>query len=50
MRTGRAIIISAFLALGMAGPVLAISTVSATAGQAPVVHVQAASTYLLYHG
>jgi len=52
MRTGRAIIISAILALGVAGPALTISTVSAAGWQSPAVHVQAASSgpNLLYHG
>jgi hypothetical protein len=52
MRTGRAIIISAILALGLSGPVLAISTAAAAAGPAPAVHMQAASANptLFYHG
>jgi hypothetical protein len=45
MRTGRAIIISALLALGTAGAILA------AAGQAPAAHVQttAASPSTFYH-
>jgi hypothetical protein len=52
MRTGRAIITSGILVLGLAGPVLATSTVSAAAGPAPAVHVQAAAGNpgLFYHG
>ena len=51
MRTGRAIIVSAILALGLAGPVMAFSAVSAAAGHAPAVHAQAiaANPSLLYH-
>jgi len=46
MRTGRAIIISAILALGAAGSILA------AAGHAPAAHAQTtavASTHIFYH-
>jgi hypothetical protein len=50
MRTGRAIIISAILALGLAGPVMAVSTATVASGHAPAVRVEAAAapTYLLH--
>jgi hypothetical protein len=41
MRTGRALIISAILALGATGPVLVSSATTTTAGHAPDVHVLA---------
>jgi hypothetical protein len=45
MRTRRAVIISAILALGAAGPVLASSAITTSAaGYAPAVHVQAAAS------
>jgi hypothetical protein len=40
MRIGRAIIIPAVLALGVAGSVLSGSAISAATGHAPSVHVQ----------
>lgn len=43
MRIGRAIIIPAILALGVAGSILSGSVMSAAAGHAPSVHVQAAA-------
>jgi hypothetical protein len=43
MRTGRAIIFSAILALGAAAPILASSGITAAAGHAPAAHVLAAS-------
>jgi hypothetical protein len=50
MRTRRAIIISAILALGLAGPVMAISTTTVASGHAPAAHVAAAaSPNYLYH-
>jgi hypothetical protein len=53
MRTGRAIIISAVLALGAAAPVLASSAIATTAaGYAPAVQVQATahgSPNVFYH-
>jgi hypothetical protein len=42
MRTGRAIIFSAILALGAAAPILASPGMAAAAGHAPAAHVQAA--------
>ncbi len=39
MRVGRAILIPAILALGVAGPVLAGSGISVAAGHAPSAHV-----------
>lgn len=52
MRTGRAIIFSAILALGLAGPVMAISTATVATAQAPAAHVQAISVApaYFYHG
>jgi hypothetical protein len=50
MRTRRAIIISAILALGLAGPVMAVSTATVAAGHAPAAHVEAAAPTYLYHG
>jgi hypothetical protein len=50
MRTGRAIIFSAILALGLAGPVMAISTASVATGHAPAAHVEAANPGMLFHG
>lgn len=54
MRIGRAIIIPAILALGVAGSVLTASGMSAAAGHAPRVHVEAAAssatTDVFYHG
>jgi hypothetical protein len=44
MRIRRAIIIPAILALGVAGSVLSGSAMSAAAGHAPSVHVQAAGS------
>ena len=41
MRTGRAIIISATLMLGMAGSILASPAVSTATAHAPAVHAQA---------
>jgi hypothetical protein len=41
MRTGRAIIVSAILALGVAGSTLASPAMSLVAGHASSVHVQA---------
>jgi hypothetical protein len=53
MRTGRAIIISAVLALGAAAPIVASPAIAtATAGHAPAVHVQtsvAAGPNIFYH-
>jgi hypothetical protein len=53
MHIGRAIIIPAILALGVAGSVLAGSAVSTAAGHAPTAHVQvvaaAAGPDILYH-
>jgi hypothetical protein len=51
MRTGRAIVISAVLALGAAGSILASTAVSTAAVQATTVHVQpaAASALPLIH-
>ena len=52
MRTGRAIILSAVLALGAAAPILASPAIAtATAGSASVVHVQtavAAGSHVFY--
>jgi hypothetical protein len=48
MRTGRAIIISALLALGLAGPVMAASTAVVATGSVPVAQA-AASPSFLYH-
>lgn len=53
MRTRRAILISAVLALGAAGPILASPAIAvAAAGYAPAVHVQAVSAdpNVFYHG
>jgi hypothetical protein len=47
MRTGRAIIFSAILALGLAGPVMAISAASVATAQAPAAHVD--NPGMLYH-
>ena len=45
MRTGRALIISAVLALGAAGPILASQAIAVTAaGVVPAVHVQLAAS------
>jgi hypothetical protein len=44
MCTGRAIIISAILALGVAGSILASPAMSPSAGHASSVHVQAATS------
>ena len=45
MRTGRALIISAVLALGAAGPILASPAIAVTAaGVVPAVHVQLAAS------
>jgi hypothetical protein len=52
MRAGRTIIISAILALGAAGSILATTAISTTAAaHAPTVHVQpvAAGAKVLYH-
>jgi hypothetical protein len=51
MRTGRAIVISAVLALGAAGSILASTAVSTAAVQATTVYVQpaAASALPLIH-
>jgi hypothetical protein len=49
MRTGRAIIISAILALGLAGPVMAISTTTVATAQAPAAHVAALSRAPVYY-
>jgi hypothetical protein len=53
MRIGRAIIIPAILALGVAGSILSGSAMSAATGHAPTVHVQAAAPYagtdIFYH-
>ena len=43
MRIGRAIIVPAILALGVAGSLLTGSAMIAAAGPAPSVHVQAAA-------
>jgi hypothetical protein len=40
MRTGRALLVSAVLALGAIGPVMASPVLAATAAQAPAAHVQ----------
>jgi len=45
MRTRRAVIISAVLALSAAGPILASSAITTSAaGYAPAIHVQAAAS------
>jgi hypothetical protein len=44
MRTGRAIIVSALLALGVAGSILASPAMSPAAGHASGAHVQAADS------
>jgi hypothetical protein len=44
MRTGRVLIVSFFLALGVAGSALASPAVFLAAGHAPSVHVQAAAS------
>ena len=53
MRVGRKIVISAILALGAAGSILASSAATATAAQAPASHVVAAKVHaapnLYYH-
>jgi hypothetical protein len=53
MRIGRAIIIPAILALGVAGSTLAGSAIAVAAGSAPSVHAQAADSTqgpnLFYH-
>jgi hypothetical protein len=53
MRTGRAIIVSVILALGVAGSTLASPAMFVAAGHAPSVHVQATassvSPSVLYH-
>jgi hypothetical protein len=53
MRTGRAIIVSVFLALGVAGSTLASPAMFLAAGHNPGVHVQATassvSPSILYH-
>jgi hypothetical protein len=54
MRVGRKIIISAILALGAAGSILASSAASVTVAQAPAAHVVAATPHgggssLYYH-
>lgn len=43
MRTGRALIISAVLALGAAGPIVVSPAIAAVAAQAPAAHVLAAA-------
>ncbi len=53
MRIGRAIIIPAILALGVAGSILAGSAAPVAAVHAPGVHVQAAAPAgpdIFYHG
>jgi hypothetical protein len=50
MTIRRTIIIPAIIALGAAGSILAGSTVSVAAAQAPSVHVVAASPATHYHG
>jgi len=50
MRIGRAIIISAILAFGAAGPILAGSAAPAAAAQAPSAHVQRVVPDTWYHG
>jgi hypothetical protein len=50
MRTGRTIIISAILALGATGSIMATTAMSATAAvHAPTVHVEALTPNTLYH-
>jgi hypothetical protein len=49
MRIKRAIV-PVILALGVAGSILAGSTISVTVAQAPGVHVLAAQPDYLYHG
>jgi hypothetical protein len=53
MRKGRAIIVSAFVALGLAGSILAGPAVSAVAAHAPAAHVHttsaSSSPKVLYH-
>ncbi len=53
MRIGRAIIIPAIVALGVAGSALSGSVVSAAAGHTASVHVQASAPsvtpYMVYH-
>jgi hypothetical protein len=49
MRTGRTIILSAILALGGTGSIMATSAITATAAvHAPRVHVEAAGPNVLY--
>jgi hypothetical protein len=54
MRIGRALIIPAVLALGVAGSLLSGPAIVAAAGHAPSAHVQAAASSatpkVLYHG
>jgi hypothetical protein len=45
MRIGRAIIIPAILALGVAGSVLSGAGIAVAAGHAPAVHVQPAAAH-----
>ena len=50
MRTGRTIIISAILALGAAGSILATTAIStATAAHATTAHVEAATAQGVYY-
>jgi hypothetical protein len=53
MRTGRALIVSAVLALGATGPVMASPVLASVAAQAPAVHVLAAApsgtSSIFYH-
>jgi hypothetical protein len=52
MRTGRAIIVSACRAIGLAGPAAAIAAASEAGSRAPAPQVRPApaSPHLLYHG
>ena len=54
MRIKRTIIVPAVLALGVVGSLLSGSAMSAAAGHAPAVHVQASATSanpnMMYHG
>jgi trimethylamine:corrinoid methyltransferase-like protein len=53
MRTGRALLVSAVLALGATGPVMAAPVLAATAAQAPAAQVLAAAPsgtgHIFYH-
>jgi hypothetical protein len=53
MRTGRALLVSAVLALGATGPVMAAPVLAAMAAQAPAAQVLAASPsgtgHIFYH-